>query len=601
MMSPARNREARLLGLVMACWVAVPMARGGDEPRAPDSALVRLLKSGRVPEERQPAVIEMIGKRGSAEDLAFLYERALAPSGVSARFRAKVFDALADAVSTRSLRPPRGLDRLITVLQTAPPWSDASVEKSAIRLVGLWKLEAASGALLKIAKLPEADAERRTLALGALAEIGGTVGHRQIESLLGPDQPVGTRLIAIAALAKLDIAAAAGRTADILPQAAAQGQELTSLLAAFLNRQGGSDGLAAALRKHSIPPDAAKLALRAVYALGRADPALVAALGSAAGLATDLTPLTPLELSSLVSEILAQGDPVRGEAVFRRADLNCLSCHALSKAGGDVGPDLSSVGQSSPPDYIVNSILLPDQAIKEQYHTLVVLTSDGQIFQGIVIDKDNQRIVLKEATGAPRIVPVESIVDQKPGGSLMPKGLANLMTRAELIDLVRFLSELGKPGPYAIRAVPAIQRWRVLKAVPAALRSAAPDKEQFQKEVRQAGQERWSTAYARLSGSLPLDDLTAMVGGEVLYVEGAIDVSNGGAVQLDLDFVAGIRLWIDEDRAPADQASWRQTLSAGRHFVTLRVDTKARASHEVRVEVTKPNGSSAEFTVVGGR
>ena len=33
----------------------------------------------------------------------------------------------------------------------------------------------------------------------------------------------------------------------------------------------------------------------------------------------------------------------------------------------------------------------------------------------------------------------------------MPKGLANLMTRAEFLDLVRFLSELGKPGPYAIR------------------------------------------------------------------------------------------------------------------------------------------------------
>ena len=126
-----------------------------------------------------------------------------------------------------------------------------------------------------------------------------------------------------------------------------------------------------------------------------------------------------------------------------------MSCHSLSKAGGDVGPDLSSIGQTSPPDYIINSILNPDQSIKEQYHTLVVLTSDGQVFQGIVTDKDDQRIVLKEATGATRAVPVASIEDQKPGGSLMPKGLANLMTRAEFVDLVRFLSELGKPGPYA--------------------------------------------------------------------------------------------------------------------------------------------------------
>ena len=131
-----------------------------------------------------------------------------------------------------------------------------------------------------------------------------------------------------------------------------------------------------------------------------------------------------------------------------------MSCHSLSKAGGDVGPDLSSIGQTSPPDYIINSILDPDQAIKEPYHTLVVLTTRGQVFQGIVTDKDDQRIVLKEATGAPRVVPVATIEDQKPGGSLMPKGLVNLMTRAEFVDLVRFLSELGKPGPYAIRRDP---------------------------------------------------------------------------------------------------------------------------------------------------
>ena len=112
-----------------------------------------------------------------------------------------------------------------------------------------------------------------------------------------------------------------------------------------------------------------------VYALGRADPALVAALSRAAGISTESKPLTPGELNQLVAEVAAKGDPARGELIFRRPDLNCMSCHSLSKAGGDVGPDLSSLGQTSPPDYIINSILNPDQAIKEQYHTLLVLTT----------------------------------------------------------------------------------------------------------------------------------------------------------------------------------------------------------------------------------
>ena len=157
---------------------------------------------------------------------------------------------------------------------------------------------------------------------------------------------------------------------------------------------------------------------------------------------------------------------MRGESVFRRPDLNCMTCHAVSKAGGDVGPDLSSIGQSSPPDYIILSILVPDQSIKEQYHTLVMLTTDGQVYQGIVTDKDNQRVVLKEATGALHVIPVSHDRGPEGGGSLMPKGLVSLMTHAEFIDLVRFLSELGRPGPYAIPTTPTIQRWRVLKGVP---------------------------------------------------------------------------------------------------------------------------------------
>ena len=221
--------------------------------------------------------------------------------------------------------------------------------------------------------------------------------------------------------------------------------------------------LAKALEERAVSADSAKLGLRAVYALGRSDQALVAVLSRAAGISELGKPLSPTELTALVAEVAAKGDPARGEQVFRRPDLNCMSCHAISKAGGDVGPDLSAVGQISPPDYIINSILNPDLAIKEQYHTLMVMTVEGQVFQGIVTDKDEQRVVLKDATGASRAVPAASIEDQKPGGSLMPKGLANLMTRAEFVDLVRFLSELGKPGPYAIRAVPAIQRWKVLK------------------------------------------------------------------------------------------------------------------------------------------
>ena len=200
----------------------------------------------------------------------------------------------------------------------------------------------------------------RASAIEALTAIGGRSGRARIEDLAGPDSPAGVRVLAVAALARLDVDAAAARAAELIPKAASEGIDLKPLMAAFLNRQGAGAILAAAIERHTIPADAAKLCLRAVYSLSLADPALVGVLGRAAGISTDVKPPTPAELSSLVAEVAAKGDPVRGEAVFRRKDLNCMTCHAVSKAGGDVGtrsrapsarvrlPTISSSRSSSP-------------------------------------------------------------------------------------------------------------------------------------------------------------------------------------------------------------------------------------------------------------
>src|SRR5207249_876116 len=107
---------------------------------------------------------------------------------------------------------------------------------------------------------------------------------------------------------------------------------------------GGAEKLAVALAPATISADTAKLALRHLYLEGRSDAPLVEVLSKAAGLDADKAPPTAEELKALAAEVLAMGDPARGEAVFRRGDLGCLKCHAVSGAGGDVGPDLSPVG-----------------------------------------------------------------------------------------------------------------------------------------------------------------------------------------------------------------------------------------------------------------
>src|SRR5262249_54166250 len=138
-------------------------------------------------------------------------------------------------------------------------------------------------------------------------------------------------------------------------------------------------------------------------------------------------------------------------------------CHAIAGAGGQVGPDLSSIGASAQIDYLIESILLPNKAIKENYHSLNVALKDGRLIAGIPVRQTEKELVLRDAEDREVTISVKDIELKEQGGSLMPEGLADMLARAELVDLVRFLSELGKVGPYSVSKARLVRRWQVLE------------------------------------------------------------------------------------------------------------------------------------------
>lgn len=64
----------------------------------------------------------------------------------------------------------------------------------------------------------------------------------------------------------------------------------------------------------------------------------------------------PEELVMALADAKLNADAHRGEAIFRRQELQCSKCHAIAGAGGRVGPDLISVGASAQVDYLVESL-----------------------------------------------------------------------------------------------------------------------------------------------------------------------------------------------------------------------------------------------------
>src|SRR5262249_16573372 len=146
-----------------------------------------------------------------------------------------------------------------------------------------------------------------------------------------------------------------------------------------------------------LPADVAKVGVRAVRTSGREAPALLETLTRGGGLTFGARTLSAREMRQMVADVARLGDPARGEAGFRRKDQTCPKCHAIAGAGGQVGPDLSSIGASAPVDYLIESLLEPNKAIKENYHALVVTTESGKLYTGIKVRQTKTELVLRTA------------------------------------------------------------------------------------------------------------------------------------------------------------------------------------------------------------
>jgi putative heme-binding domain-containing protein len=559
--------------------------------------LLKLLQSGRLPPERQPQVVEMVVNRGGPDELAYVFEQALKDDGFAPPLRRQALTWLADAARVRKVQPSGDLSRIKTLLGAKV---DPAMVIGAIELAGLWKLTAVGPQLQALATSESTSANLRQAAIKGLVSLGDKDSKQTIRELATKGSSLQLRLLAAAELAAIDLDAATSAAGTILPSITSH-DDPAPLLDAILGRKQGAEKLAAELAKHKLPEEAAKLALRHMYGVGRSDAELSEVLSKAANIALDTPPPTQAEAAKLAAEVLAKGNAERGEKIFRRKDLSCMKCHSLAQAGGQVGPELTSLGSISPADYVVNSILNPNLAIKEQFVTRVLLTADGGVVTGVVVDRDDTRVRLRDATGKVITIPTADIEDEAEGKSLMPQGLTKFLTHDEFLDLARFIAELGKPGPYAVRKVPTIQKWRVLSQPAQALLEEVPNVEVLREQVLDTPDSAWTAVYSMAGGDFPLEELAIGSGNgkqsTAVYLQGQINVVDAGEIELELTAPAGTAWWLDAEPFEGTTKLTRE-LTPGLHRVTLRIPNP---SGKLRLEVRKPSGSAANYTVVGGQ
>jgi len=136
---------------------------------------------------------------------------------------------------------------------------------------------------------------------------------------------------------------------------------------------------------------------------------------------------------------LDAGDIRRGQAVFNSEKAACISCHSIGYEGGEVGPDLTKIGEIRERRDLLEAILYPSASFVRSYEPLIVQTQDD-IFSGVPVAETDDWLVV--ATGADEQVriPRAEIEEVRPGKvSVMPSGLEGELSKQELADLLAFL------------------------------------------------------------------------------------------------------------------------------------------------------------------
>jgi putative heme-binding domain-containing protein len=554
--------------------------------------LVDLVRAGKVPRDREESALAVIAALGSPQDLTLVLDLVL-KEGTAYRKTALLL-GLARAARQRKVRPAGDLNRIAGLLDS----DNDALRSATVRLAGLWQLENLRPRLNEMATAKQTSVTVRQAVFESLVALGGKASQEMLEEVAGGKQPFEVRRVAAAALAELDVTAAARKAVEVLASGPADADP-SDLVAAFLQQKKGAEALTAALAGRKLPADVAKVALRSARASGREVATLVDALSKAGGLTAPLRTLTPTQMEQLIADVARRGDAARGEAVYRRKDQACMKCHAVAGAGGQVGPDLVSIGASAQVDYLIDSLLLPNKQVKEGYHSVVVTTTRGQILTGIKVRETKSELILRTAEDRVVRIPVKQIDDQKVGLSLMPEGLTDPLTRAELVDLVRFLSELGRTSAYQAGKERVVRRWQVLEPTPEAervLRQEGPAA-----TSRDAPWQTWSPVYSRVAGVMPLSDVSAFKGPRVCILRCQFEVTTPGKAKMALNSATGLRLWVDGDPITADKEVVLD-LKTGLHTLTLAVDREKRREQEaLRVEVVDVSGSPAQVRLIGGK
>ncbi len=216
------------------------------------------------------------------------------------------------------------------------------------------------------------------------------------------------------------------------------------------------------------------------------------------------------------------------------------------------------------------------------FETVNVATDSGETYAGIVLEENDSELVLRDLTRPEIRIPQSSITQRNAGVSLMPANAVSTLPRQDVVDLLRFLTELGQPGAFEVTSAPVIRSWQVLDPLPSNI--ARVDADRFIADLPERRDLTWEAAYSRTNGALALESAMAVPQSSLRIVRCQFDVTKAGNVAVKLNATDGLRVWLDGvavDPAQLDSMN----IESGTRVLTFMVDLNQRNDKTLRCEI----------------
>jgi putative membrane-bound dehydrogenase-like protein len=144
---------------------------------------------------------------------------------------------------------------------------------------------------------------------------------------------------------------------------------------------------------------------------------------------------------------LHTGDVKNGEKLFfdQGAALGgiCATCHMIAGKGGQIGPDLSTVGANYKRPDLLTSIHEPSKTIALGFEQVMLETNSGETVAGSLRSETGEAFTIVDAAGQSRAVKKADVKKKTDlHVSLMPPGLTLGLKAEEFVDLLAYLESL---------------------------------------------------------------------------------------------------------------------------------------------------------------